>query len=188
MAKLQWGITRILANRIGELLESTTIDEWHHVLSGDNPADTRTRGFPRKPSGRAAGLLARAFSGLLIGRLYPTNVWPKKFVWRVLLVMSIFAWASSPTYSPSWISNLYIKTSIKNPKNGFNWGRFRCYRRHKIVMAFKLRMLPSHKHFRGKDLRITDPTELDIAEKKNSSCSDGILSRWVANTRHCQTY
>ena len=33
-------------------------------------------------------------------------------------------------------------------------------------MAFKLRMLPSHKHFRGKDLRITDPTELDIAEKK----------------------
>ena len=27
-------------------------------------------------------------------------------------------------------------------------------------------MLPSHKHFRGKDLRITDPTELDIAESK----------------------
>ena len=29
-----------------------------------------------------------------------------------------------------------------------------------------LRMLPSHKHFRGKDLRIIDPTELDIAEKE----------------------
>ena len=29
-----------------------------------------------------------------------------------------------------------------------------------------LRMLPSHKHFSGKDLRITDPTELDIAESK----------------------
>ena len=29
-----------------------------------------------------------------------------------------------------------------------------------------LRMLPSHKHFRRKDLRITDPTELDIAENK----------------------
>ena len=29
-----------------------------------------------------------------------------------------------------------------------------------------LRMLPSHKHFRGKDLRITDPIELDIAENK----------------------
>ena len=29
-----------------------------------------------------------------------------------------------------------------------------------------LRMQPSHKLFRGKDLRITDPTELDIAESK----------------------
>ena len=29
-----------------------------------------------------------------------------------------------------------------------------------------LRMLPSHKHFRGKDLRITDPTEFDTAESK----------------------
>ena len=29
-----------------------------------------------------------------------------------------------------------------------------------------LRMLPSHKYFRGKDLRITDPIELDIAESK----------------------
>ena len=29
-----------------------------------------------------------------------------------------------------------------------------------------LRMLPSHKHFCGKGLRITDATELDIAESK----------------------
>ena len=32
-----------VANRVGEILEPTTIDEWHHVLSGDNPADTGTR-------------------------------------------------------------------------------------------------------------------------------------------------
>ena len=29
-----------------------------------------------------------------------------------------------------------------------------------------LRLLPSHKHFRGKDLRVTDPTELGFAESK----------------------
>ena len=29
-----------------------------------------------------------------------------------------------------------------------------------------LRMLPSHKHLRDKDLRITEPTELDIAGNK----------------------
>ena len=34
-----------VANRVGKILESTTIDEWHHVLSGDKPADTGTRGI-----------------------------------------------------------------------------------------------------------------------------------------------
>ena len=34
-----------IANCVGEILELTTIDEWHHVLSGDNPADTGTRGI-----------------------------------------------------------------------------------------------------------------------------------------------
>ena len=28
----------------GEILESTTTDQWHHILSGDNTADTGTRG------------------------------------------------------------------------------------------------------------------------------------------------
>ena len=41
-----------ITNRVGEILESTTIDKWHHLLSGDNPADTGTGGdFFRKPRG-----------------------------------------------------------------------------------------------------------------------------------------
>ncbi|XP_063724298.1 phenoloxidase-activating factor 3-like [Symsagittifera roscoffensis] len=34
-----------VANRVSEILESTTIDEWFHVSSGDNPEDTGTRGI-----------------------------------------------------------------------------------------------------------------------------------------------
>ena len=34
-----------VANREAEILESTSIDQWFHVLSGDNPADTGTRGI-----------------------------------------------------------------------------------------------------------------------------------------------
>ena len=56
--------------------------------------------------------------------------------------------------------------SIKHPKHGFNWERFSSFTRCKRVVAFMLTMLPSHKHFCGKDLRITDPTELDIAKSK----------------------
>ena len=46
---LQWlnsteKLPEFVTNRVGEFLESATIDDWHHVLSGDNPADTGTRG------------------------------------------------------------------------------------------------------------------------------------------------
>ena len=54
-------------------------------------------------------------------------------------------------------------TPIKHPEHGFNWESFSSFTKCKQVVAFMLRMLPSHEHFRGKDLRITDPTELDIA-------------------------
>ena len=63
-----------IANRVGEILESVTIDEWRHVLSGDNPADTDTRGISSEALRIAAGLLVQEFSGLLIGHLNPTNM------------------------------------------------------------------------------------------------------------------
>ena len=34
-----------VGNRTCEILESTTTDQWHHILSGDNSADTGTRGI-----------------------------------------------------------------------------------------------------------------------------------------------
>ena len=34
-----------VANRVAEILESSSIDQWFHVLSWDNPADTETSGI-----------------------------------------------------------------------------------------------------------------------------------------------
>ena len=34
-----------VGNRTGEILESTTTDQWHRKLTCDNPADTGTRGI-----------------------------------------------------------------------------------------------------------------------------------------------
>ena len=34
-----------IANRICEILEHTSVDEWNHVASSDNPADAGTRGM-----------------------------------------------------------------------------------------------------------------------------------------------
>ena len=37
-----------IANRVAEILEFTTVDEWFHVQSADNPADAGTRGLSAK--------------------------------------------------------------------------------------------------------------------------------------------
>ncbi len=35
-----------VGNRVGKILESSTIDQWHHVPGELNPADIVTRGLP----------------------------------------------------------------------------------------------------------------------------------------------
>ena len=45
-----------VGNRTGEILESRTTDQWNHILSGDNPADTGTRGISSEnPQGKQLG-------------------------------------------------------------------------------------------------------------------------------------
>ena len=34
-----------VANRVAEILDSSTVDEWHHVAGANNPADLGTRGL-----------------------------------------------------------------------------------------------------------------------------------------------
>ena len=148
-----------VANRVGEILESTTTDEWHHVLSGDNPADTGARGISSE---------ALKDSSWVIGpSIVRTTDW--LFISHECVIKKIGLKGPSCDVdncletSSSFVTEV---TSFKHPEHGFNWERFSSFTRYKRVVAFLLRMLHSHKHFRGKDLRITDPTELDIAEIK----------------------
>ena len=146
-----------VANRVGEILESTTIDEWHHVLSGDNPADTR--GISSEALNDSSWVIARS--------TLRTTDWPfipdERVINKIRLKGPYCDVDNCLETSSSFVTDV---TSIKHPEHGFNWERFSSFTRYKRVVAFMLRMLSSHKNFRGKDLRITDPTELDIAESK----------------------
>ena len=53
------------------------------------------------------------------------------------------------------------------------WERFNSIVKYKRTVAFLLRWLPSHKHFRSSILEITDPCEMDIAEQKLIYLSQG---------------
>ena len=150
-----------VANRVGKILESITIDEWHHVLSVDNPVDTGTRGG-------GGGSEALKDNSCIIGpSILRTTNWPflpdERAINKISLKGPSCDVDNCLETSSSFVTDV---TSIKHSEHGFNWERFSSFTRYKRVVAFMLRMLPSHKHFRGKDLRITDPTEPDIAESK----------------------
>ena len=148
-----------VANRVVEILESTFIDEWHHVFSGNSPADTGTRGISSE---------ALKHSSWVIGRsILRTTDWP--FIPDEGVINKTRSKGASCDVDNSLETSSSLVTdvtSIKHPEHGFNWERFSSFTRCKRVVAFMLRMLPSHNHFCGKNLRITDPTELDIAESK----------------------
>ena len=148
-----------VAKRVSENLEWTTIDEWHHVLRGDNPAGTGTRGISSEA--------LKYSSSVICPSILRTTDWPFIPDERVINKISL----KGPSCDvdnclETSSSSVTDVTSIKHPKHGFNWESFRSCTIYKRVVAFMLRMLPSHKHFRGKDLRINDPTEIDIAESK----------------------
>ena len=161
---LQWlnsteKLPAFVANRVGEILESTTIDERHHALSDNNPADTATRGISSE---------ALKDSSWVIGpSILRTTDWPfipdERVINKIRLKGLSCYFDNCLETSSSFVTDV---TSIKHPEHGFNWERFISFTRYKRVVAFMLRMLPLHKHFRGKDLRITDPTELGFAESK----------------------
>ena len=129
----------LVANRVGEILESTTIDEWHHVLSGDNPADTGTRGISSE---------ALKDSSWVFGpSILRTPDWPfipdERVINKIRLKGPSCDVDNCLEASSSFVTDV---TSIKHPEHGFNWERFSSFTRFKQVVAFMLRMLPSHKH------------------------------------------
>ena len=71
-------------------------------------------GFLRKPSKLVAGFLVRAFSWLLTGCLYPTNVWSIKFVNNDIF----YDFGNFFETSYFFVNDV---TFIKNPELGINW-------------------------------------------------------------------
>ena len=49
------------ANRVAKILESTSVDQWFHVLSEHNPADTGTRGVTADSLKRSSWLNGSSF-------------------------------------------------------------------------------------------------------------------------------
>ena len=154
-----------VGNRTGEIMESTTIDQWHHILSGDNPADTGTRGISSEALKESSWV-----NGPSILR---TTDWPFKPDTRVIDEIRLKRPSCDIDVCLENSSNFVVDVLTEKNLPFAKWERFNSIVKYKRTVAFLLRWLPSHKHFRSSVKEITDPFEMDIAEKKLIYLSQG---------------
>ena len=145
-----------IANRVSEILELTTIDQWSHVGTTDNPADDVTRGLPIESLNDSAWVKGPAFLKI--------DQWP----FRAPDVRELLARKRTPTQhavSSDETESVLVDSflTIKLSKGPImNFQLFSNYRKIVRVLAYVLRAcLPS-----SRDSLTIEPAEFDRAEVK----------------------
>ena len=148
----------IVANLIGEILESTTVDQWFHFLSGDNPADTGTRGISAES--------LKTSSWVNGPSLLKSSEWPFKPSIEVLKKIGLAGPACDPNEGLEQASNFSNVAQKQKQPILFAWEEFSSFRKLQRMVAFLLRLSPKHRHYRTKVKEKTDPVELETAKQR----------------------
>ena len=145
-----------IANRVSEILENTSADQWNHVTTGDNPADAGTRGMSAEVLQSSSWVRGPDF---LRTRQLP-------FVPNTDVVDNIKLGVVTKEQDDDSISSLAASVT-KPPKeqsiNLIPFAKFSSYQNLLRVTPYVLRLLPSHESYRTVDGSIADPVELDEA-------------------------
>ena len=106
-----------VANSVSIFPESITIGEWHHVLSGDNPSDTCTRGNSSEAF--------KDISWVIGPSILRTNDWPfvpdERVINKIRLKGRSCDVENCLETKSSFVTGV---TFIKYSEHGFNWKRF----------------------------------------------------------------
>ena len=145
-----------VANRVREILEYTSVDQWDHVATKDNTADAGTR-----------WMSAEVFqlSGCVKGIHFLTNsrfaFVPNKDVINNIKLGVNQAINIEETVS---LATPFNKQTTAVPQK-FSFDKFSSYQKYSRIAAYVLQPLPKHAGYRNLDGSITDPTELDEVER-----------------------
>ena len=158
---IQWLLSDVkqpvfVANRVSEILELTTIDQWSHVGTIDNPADDVTRGLPIEGLNDSAWVNGPEF--------LKTDQWP----FRAPNVGELLAKKGTPTQhsvssdeAESVLVDSFLATKLSKDAI-VNFQLFSSYRKLVRVLAYVLRA----RHPSSRDSLTIDPAEFVRAEVK----------------------
>ena len=145
-----------VANRVCEILEYTSVDQWNHVATKGNPADAGTRGM-------SAEVLQ--LSSWVKGPHFLTNSL-FLFVPNYDVINNI---KHGVNQAVTIEDNVSVAPSVKKQTTPvpslLPFDKFSSYQKYLRIAAYVLRLLPKHAGYRTLDGSITEPTELDAAER-----------------------
>ena len=170
-----------IANHVSEILENTSVDQWNHVATCDNPADAGTRGMSAEVLQSSSWVRGPDF---LRTKQFP-------FVPNTGVVDNIKLGVVTKEQDDDSISSLAASVT-KPPKeqsiNLIAFDKFSSYQTLLRVTACVLRLLPSHESYRTVDGSIADPVELDEAERHLQYLVQGESFNTERKDPHCSIY
>ena len=147
-----------VANRVAEILELTTVDEWNHVPTADNPADAGTRGLP------ANSLLDSPW--LKGPKFLMTSDWPFQPTEEILKIKLKNSDPHEVNTKPVYQEATANTASVSSNVLTLEWQKYSSYEKLLRIVAYILRILPKFSCNRTKTGSITNPVELESAEQK----------------------
>ena len=147
-----------VANRIGEILESTTVDQWFHILSGDNPADTGTTGISAESLKTSSWVNGPSLLKSGEGTFTPSI--------EILKKIRLAGPACDLSEGLQQAFNFSNVAQKQKQPILFAWEEFSSFLKLQRVVAFMLRLSPKHRPYRNKVKEIADPVELETAKQR----------------------
>ena len=148
-----------VANRVCEILDLTTVDEWHYVPTAHNPADAGTRGMSATDLLNSCWLTGPDF---LKTSDFPFKL-PEEFGQKVKLNKGA---DSNKVIKTKEHQCTTITATVTEIATTFKWQKYSSYEKLLRIVAYMLRLLPKNESKRTDTGFITDPTELDNAQQR----------------------
>ena len=146
-----------VANRVAEILELTTVDEWNHVPTIDNPADAGTRGLSAKALLESTWLKSPDF--------LRTSDWPFKPSDEIMKSKVKKIDHDNVPNEPKYEETTANIANVVFNALTLEWQKYSSYEKLLRILAYIL-LLPILSDNRTETGSIPDPAELEFAEQK----------------------
>ena len=144
-----------VANRVSEILEGTTVNQWHHVAIQNNPADAGTRGLSSKALQNSAWLRGPDF--------LRTSDFPVRPGTEVVSNIKLKRHAPNPNPLDNCSA---LQSNSLNSDFSIHLRKYSSYPKLLRIVAYVLRILPRHATYRSVDGKIVELEEITALEKK----------------------